>query len=157
MALPDIRLTQSDGSVANLQDYTGKTVVIVNTATNCGLNTQFETLEKIYQDYKDEDLVVLGFPSNQFKQEGSTDEEMEETCKVNFGVTFPLYQTAPVNGKDAQDVFKWLKDAKGGLFNDAIKWNFTKFLIDKEGHVIERYGPTTDPEDMRQDIDKIIA
>lgn len=157
MTLPDITLTQSDGSVGNLQDYRGKTIVVVNTATKCGLNTQFETLEKIYQDYKNEDLIVLGFPSNQFKQEGSTDDEMTETCKVNFGVTFPLHKMAPVNGENTQDVFKWLKNAKGGVFSDAIKWNFTKFLIDKDGNVVERYAPTTDPDDMRPDIDKIIA
>src|SRR3569833_68016 len=120
------------GRPISMSDFEGKVVMEVNTATQCGLTPQFEGLEKLYQDYKDRGLIILGFPCNQFgAQEPLAYEVMEETCKVNHGVTFPLFQKIDVNGAHAHPVFKYLKSKLGGLFGSRIKWNFTKFLIDK--------------------------
>ena len=124
--------------------YIGKVVLVVNTATQCGLTPQFEGLEKLYQDYKDKGLIVLGFPCNQFgAQEPLSNDSMEETCKINHGVTFPLFEKIEVNGDHTHPVFKYLKSKLGGVFGRRIKWNFTKFLLDRDGRPVKRFSPVT--------------
>lgn len=151
MALKDFQLKYSTGEEYNLKDYEDYLILIVNTATGCGLAPQFEELETLYQKYKDQKFVVLGFPSNQFKQEEVADEAMATTCQMNFGVTFPLNETVAVNGKDTAPIFEWLKDEQPGI-GKAIKWNFTKFLIDREGNVVKRFSPQTTPSSFEDEI-----
>ncbi len=140
-----------------IADLKGKAVLIVNTATKCGLAPQFRGLEVLYQKYKDRGLIVLGFPCNQFnKQEPETNDSMEQSCEVNFGVTFQLTEKISVNGKETHPVFRYLKDQLPGRLGKKIKWNFTKFLITPEGLPFKRYSPTTKPELMEKDILVII-
>lgn len=146
------------GQSVSMSAYKGKTLLIVNTATKCGLAPQFEGLEKLYQQYKGKGLVVLGFPCNQFSgQEPEPNETMEQTCKVNFGVTFPLFEKIEVNGSDTHPVFRYLKSQLGGLFGSRIKWNFTKFLVSAEGKPLKRWGPVTKPDAMAAYIEKVLA
>lgn len=156
MPLPDFSLIRSNGEPYRLNDYNGHVLLLVNTATQCGLNTQFEELEQLYQEFKDQKFTVIGFPSNQFKQEDQTNESMAQTCRVNFGVTFPLNELIDVNGNDTEPIFQWLKQEQGGLLHNDIKWNFTKFLIDRDGQVIKRFPPTTKPLSIKKDIEKIL-
>ena len=140
-----------------MTQYEGKLVLIVNTATNCGLTTQFEGLEKLWQDHKEGGLMVIGFPCDQFaNQEPETNETLEEVCRINHGVTFPLMAKSDVNGKNTNDVFKYLKSQKGGFLGSKIKWNFTKFLVDQNGKVVKRYAPTTKPEAIEKDIQALL-
>jgi glutathione peroxidase len=159
-ATPDFyQLSARDprGQTVPMSVYQGKVLLIVNTATQCGLTPQFEGLEKLYQDYRDKGLVVLGFPCNQFaNQEPLTDDTMEETCKVNFGVTFPLLEKSDVNGPGTNPVFKYLKSRLGGIFGSRIKWNFTKFLIDSNGRPVRRFSPVTKPASIEQYIKKLL-
>jgi glutathione peroxidase len=128
-------------------------VLVVNTATQCGLTPQFDGLEKLHQQYKAQGLKVVGFPCNQFgSQEPLSNDEMEATCKLNHGVTFPLMAKIDVNGPDTHEVFRYLKDQAGGILGDDIKWNFTKFLVSKDGKTIKRYAPTTEPSAIEADI-----
>ncbi|MES1249904.1 MAG: glutathione peroxidase [Chitinophaga rupis] len=137
--------------------YKGKVVLIVNTATQCGFTPQFEGLEKLYQEYKDKGLVVLGFPCNQFgSQEPLSNEAMEETCKINHGVTFPLFEKIEVNGPGAHPLFKYLKKQLGGLFGSRIKWNFTKFLLDAKGRPVRRFAPITKPSAIEPYINRLL-
>lgn len=146
-----------NGEILEMKDFKGKNVLIVNTATKCGLAPQFEGLEALHQKYKDKGLVVLGFPSAQFRnQEPETNETVEQACKINHGVTFQLTEKVDVNGKNEHPVYTYLKSKKGGFLGSKIKWNFTKFLIDKKGKVVGRYAPTTKPEAIEKDILKII-
>ena len=141
------------GKALPMNEYDGKAVLIVNTATQCGLTPQFEGLEELHQKYKDKGLVVLGFPCDQFKnQEPESNETMEEVCKINHGVSFQLTEKVNVNGKYEHPIFTWLKSKKGGFLGKKIKWNFTKFLIDKSGTPIKRYAPTVEPKKMEKDI-----
>ncbi|XJS10234.1 glutathione peroxidase [Aerococcaceae bacterium WGS1372] len=156
MPLPDFSLLYSNGAPYKLNDYNNQVLLIVNTATECGLNNQFVELESLYQDYKSQGFTVIGFPSNQFKQETQPNSSMEESCQLNFGVTFPLNEKVTVNGKDTEPIFQWLKQEKGGLINNDIKWNFTKFLIDRQGKVVKRYPPTTSPNKIRDDIESLL-
>jgi len=134
------------GQPVDMSAYKGKVVLVVNTATQCGLTPQFEGLEKLYQDYKDKGLVILGFPCNQFgSQEPLGNDVMEQTCKINHGVTFPLFEKLEVNGPHTHPVFKYLKSKLGGLFGRRIKWNFTKFLLDANGKPVKRFAPVTKP------------
>ncbi len=136
-----------------MSDFKGKTVLIVNTATKCGLAPQFKDLEVLHQKYKDKGLVVLGFPCNQFqKQEPETNDSMEESCEINFGVSFQLTEKIMVNGKETHPIFKYLKDQLPGKLGKKIKWNFTKFLIHPDGTPYKRYAPTTKPESIEKDI-----
>jgi glutathione peroxidase len=145
------------GQTVSMSAYQGKVLLIVNTATQCGLTPQFEGLEKLYEEYKDQGLVILGFPCNQFgSQEPLTDDTMVETCKINFGVTFPLLEKSEVNGPDTNPVFKFLKSRLGGIFGSRIKWNFTKFLIDREGRPVKRFSPVTKPAAIEQYIRKLL-
>ncbi|WP_029034612.1 glutathione peroxidase [Salinimicrobium terrae] len=145
------------GNEVNLETYKGKVALVVNTASECGFTPQFEGLEALYKKYKDEGLVILGFPCNQFgKQEPGDEKSIAEGCVMNYGVTFPMFSKIDVNGKDAHPLFKYLKKEKGGLLGSKIKWNFTKFLIDREGKPVERFAPTTKPESLEKDIKRLL-
>ena len=142
-----------NGEPVSMSEYKGKTIIVVNTASKCGFTPQFEGLENLYQKYKDQGLVILGFPCNQFgKQEPGVGEEIQEFCQINYGVTFPIFDKVNVNGSNTHPIFKYLKSNLGGFLGSSIKWNFTKFVIDKNGKPIKRFGPTTKPEDMESFI-----
>ena len=145
----EFKETEMNGDLLDLSDYKGKVVVIVNTASKCGLAPQLETLEAFYQKYKAQDFVVLGLPSNQFHQELKEDSETEDYCQVHYGVTFPMTKRVKVNGKEEDPLFTYLKDASG---QGRITWNFTKFLVGRDGKLIERFKPTTKPENMEEAI-----
>jgi len=145
------------GKSVDFKSFEGKAVLVVNTATKCGLAPQFDGLEKLHKTYKDKGLAVIGFPCDQFaNQEPVTDHDMEQVCKVNFGVTFPLMAKIDVNGANTHPVFHYLKSRTGGLFGKDIKWNFTKFLVSADGKVIKRYAPTTVPAKIEKDIQKLL-
>jgi glutathione peroxidase len=157
MSVHDFSVLKSNGEEVSLESYKGNVLLIVNTATKCGLAPQFRGLEKLHQKYKNQGLAVLGFPSNQFlNQEPVSDEHMEEACELNFGVTFPLFAKINVKGNTAHPLYKFLKTEKKGLLSSEIKWNFTKFLVDKNGAVVERYGPMVVPEKIEEDIRKLL-
>lgn len=146
-----------NGEASKMDEYKGKTVVVVNTASKCGLTPQYEGLEKMYNKYKDKGLVILGFPCNQFgKQEPGEADDIQEFCQVNYGVSFPMYEKVDVNGESAHPIFKYLKSELCGFLGSKIKWNFTKFVIDKDGKPVKRFAPTTKPESMEEYIEKII-
>lgn len=152
-----LKAKKPNGEILEMKSYKGKTVLIVNTATKCGLAPQFDGLETLHQKYKDKGLVVLGFPSAQFlNQEPETNETVEEACKINHGVTFQLTEKIDVNGKNEHPVYTYLKSMKGGFLGSKIKWNFTKFLIDKKGNPVKRFAPTDKPEKIEKDILKLI-
>ncbi len=155
----DFTAEKLEGGDQSLADYKGKVLLIVNTASKCGFTPQFEGLEKVYENLKDKGLVVLGFPCNQFaSQDPGSNSEIGEFCQRNYGVSFPMFAKIDVNGSDAHPLYKFLsKEAKGILGSEAIKWNFTKFLVGRDGNVIDRYAPTTKPEDMVKDIEKALA
>jgi len=148
-----------DGKARKLADYEGKVLLVVNTASQCGFTPQYKGLEALYKKYKDKGFAVLGFPSNQFgHQEPGPESEIAEFCEMNYGVTFPMFSKIDVNGADAHPLYKYLTSTKKGLLgSEAIKWNFTKFLVDKDGKVVERYAPTTKPEDLEKDIGRALA
>ncbi|CAD2072375.1 glutathione peroxidase [Phocicoccus pinnipedialis] len=154
----DIEVKDKTGNYDSLEKYKGQVMVVVNTATQCGLSGQFNTLEELYQKYKDDGFVVLGFPSNQFaNQEPGDDEEIAQTCQMNFGVTFPIYSKVDVNGKNESPLFTYLKKESKGMLGSSIKWNFTKFLIDQEGNVVQRYGPKDSPLKMEEQIKSLLS
>ncbi|MNP39068.1 hypothetical protein D3C76_1326240 [compost metagenome] len=157
MGIYDITVTKSDGAEYQLNEYKGKPMLIVNTATKCGLSNQFDGLEKLYSKYKEEGLMVLGFPSNQFHQESGNAEEAEQSCRMSYGVTFPMHDLVKVNGKDAHPLFDYLTSNSKGFLMKSIKWNFTKFLIDKEGNIVGRYSPTDNPESFEKDIQRVLG
>lgn len=135
------------GQTISMRDYAGKVVLIVNTASQCGLTPQYAGLEALYQKYKDQGLVILGFPCNQFgQQEPGGVDEISATCQINYGVSFPMFAKIEVNGADAHPLFKYLKSAQPGLFGEKIRWNFTKFLIGRDGMPLRRFAPITPPE-----------
>jgi glutathione peroxidase len=135
------------GKEISMDSYKGKTVLVVNTASKCGLTPQFEGLENLYQKYKDKGLVILGFPCNQFaNQEPGDEKSISEGCVINYGVTFQMFSKVDVNGESAHPIFKYLKKELGSIFGSKIKWNFTKFLIDANGTPVKRFSPTTTPE-----------
>lgn len=153
----DFEAENLQGKPVSMADYKGKTVMVVNTASKCGLTPQYEGLEELYKKYKDEGLVILGFPCNQFGgQEPGAAGEIEEFCQVNYGVSFPMFSKVDVNGDDAHPIFKYLKSQLGGFAGSRIKWNFTKFLIDKNGHPVERFAPTRKPADIEPAIKKLL-
>jgi glutathione peroxidase len=156
--IADFTVTTNRGEMLDLKDKLGKVLLVVNTASKCGFTPQYQSLEALYQRYKDRGFEVLGFPCNQFgAQEPGSNEEIARFCSVNFGVTFPLMAKIEVNGPDASPLFDWLKrEAKGVLGTSAIKWNFTKFLIDREGKVVRRYAPTDTPERIARDIEALL-
>lgn len=155
----DFEAKKLNGKEASMADFKGKTVIVVNTASKCGLTPQYEGLEKLYSKYKEQGLVILGFPCNQFaNQESGNSDEIAEFCQVNYGVSFPMFDKIDVNGKDAHPIFKYLKsELKGGILGSKIKWNFTKFIIDKNGKPVKRFSPVTTPEKMESYIQQILA
>lgn len=145
------------GKEISMEDYKGKTVLVVNTASKCGLTPQYEGLEALYRKYKDDGLVILGFPSNQFaNQEPGDEKSIAEGCLVNYGVTFPMFSKVDVNGSSAHPVFKYLTSELGSVFGRKVKWNFTKFLIDRNGKPVKRFAPTTKPESMEESIKRLL-
>jgi glutathione peroxidase len=157
MGIYDIKVTKSDGVEYGMNEYKGKPMLIVNTATKCGLRNQFEGLEKLHDKYKEEGLVVLGFPSNQFGQELSNGEEAEQSCRMSYGVTFQMHEMVKVNGKNAHPLFHYLTSNSKGFLLKSIKWNFAKFLIDKDGNIAGRYSPTDQPESIEKDILRLLG
>lgn len=149
--------TNLQGKEVAMHSYKGKTVLVVNTASKCGLTPQFEGLEKLYKEYKDKGLVILGFPCNQFaNQEPGDEKSISEGCLLNYGVTFPMFSKLDVNGKNTHPIYKYLKKELGGTLGSKIKWNFTKFLIDPNGDPVKRFAPTTKPEKLESHIIKLL-
>jgi len=141
------------GKEKSLSDYEGKVLLIVNTASECGFTPQFQGLQKLYETYKDQGLEILGFPCNQFgKQDPGTDESIESFCQQNYGVTFQMFSKIDVKGEHAHPLFTYLTEEAKGILTKQIKWNFTKFLIDKNGNVTKRFAPQTKPDDIKDDI-----
>jgi len=154
----DFKATSLQGKEVSMESYKGKVVLIVNTASKCGFTPQYEGLEKLYKDYKDKGLVILGFPCNQFgKQEPGTEKEISEGCLINYGVSFPMFSKIDVNGSSAHPLYKYLKNELKGTLTNGIKWNFTKFLLDKNGNPVKRFAPVTEPDKLRSDIEKLLA
>jgi glutathione peroxidase len=159
MNIYDFKAAGITGAPVDLSQYKGKVLLIVNTASACGFTPQYKGLEAVYEQFKDKGAVVLGFPCNQFgSQESGTEEEIGAFCEKNFGVTFPLFSKIDVNGSDAHPLFQHLKKKAPGLLGtEAIKWNFTKFLVKKDGTVFKRYAPSTTPQELVGDIEKLLA
>lgn len=159
MALPDIALTRLDGQSENLRDYAGKVLLVVNVASACGFTPQYKELQALYEEVKDAGLEILGFPCNQFGgQEPGSAEEIAQFCESRFGVTFPLFAKTEVNGPHAHPLYQYLKTAAPGILGtEGIKWNFTKFLINREGDVLERYAPQQGARDIRKDLMPLLA
>jgi glutathione peroxidase len=155
----DFEALSIEGKPAHLGTQRGKVLLIVNTASQCGFTPQFAGLEKLWHDYRDRGLVIVGFPSNEFGgQDPGSNDEIASFCQLNYGVTFPMMAKVKVNGADAHPVWKWLKaQAPGLLGTEAVKWNFTKFLIGRDGQVIKRYAPNDSPDSMRKDIEAALA
>ena len=146
-----------NGTEKTLKEYEGKPLIVVNTASKCGLTPQFKGLQELYEKYSDQGLEIIGFPCDQFNnQEYENIEETTQFCQINYGVTFPITAKIDVNGENAHPLFTFLKKQKKGILSDNIKWNFTKFLIDREGQVVERYAPTTVPSKIEEDIKKLL-
>ena len=156
--LHDFKATAIDGAEVSLGEYAGDVVLVVNTASECGYTPQLGGLEELYETYRSQGLTVLGFPCNQFGgQEPGSDEEIGAFCQKNYGVTFPMFAKVEVNGSGEHPLFTWLKSEAGGLLGKKIKWNFTKFLVARDGSVIARYAPTTEPAELAADIEKALA
>lgn len=152
--LSDFEARLLDGSEKDLADYAGQVVLVVNTASKCGFTPQYTGLQKLYEEFGDQGFVVLGFPCDQFAhQEPGTDEEIGAFCERNFGVEFPLFSKIDVNGGNAHPLYGWLKSEKSGILGERIKWNFTKFLVGRDGKVIDRFGPNRKPEDLREAVE----
>ncbi len=158
MSFYDFHINKPDGEKLELNNYKGKIILAVNTATKCGLAPQFKGLEELHKKYNNSGLVVLGFPCAQFlNQDPETNETVEKACEANFGVTFQLTEKIHVNGVKTHDIFKHLKAKKGGFLGSGIKWNFTKFLVSKDGRVLKRYSPTTTPDIIEEDIINLLS
>lgn len=153
----DFEVKKANGEKETLEKYKGRPLLIVNTASKCGFTPQFEGLEKLYEQYKDQGLEILGFPCGQFNdQEFDSQEEIMEFCQVNYGVTFPVYAKVDVKGDHADPLFRYLTSQQRGMLTEAIKWNFTKFLVDRDGNVVKRFAPQTPPSNMEEDVKKLL-
>ncbi|OKL46891.1 glutathione peroxidase [Boudabousia liubingyangii] len=153
----DFSATALNGSEISMSDYQGLVVLVVNTASKCGFTPQLEELQQLHEQYFEQGLRILGFPCNQFgKQEPGSSEEISEFCQLNYGVQFQMFQKIDVNGADAHPLWKWLRDQKGGILGDVIKWNFTKFLIGRNGEVADRFAPTTKPSSLTKEIESLL-
>lgn len=156
--LHDFTATTLDGREQPLSAYAGKVVLVVNTASRCGFTPQYEGLEQLWQNFREDGLVVLGFPCDQFgHQEPGTEEEIADFCLRNYGVTFPMFAKVDVNGPGAHPLWSWLREEKGGIMGDDIKWNFTKFLVGRDGRVIRRFAPRTAPAQLAGSIESALA
>lgn len=157
MNIYDFKVRGAKGEEVSMADYKGKVLLIVNTATGCGFTPQYEGLQKLYDKYRDKGLEILDFPCNQFgHQAPGTEEEIQEFCTLKYHTTFPLFAKVEVNGKNEEPLFRYLKSQEGGFLGDDIKWNFTKFLVSREGTVVGRYAPITKPESIESDIQKLL-
>lgn len=158
MAIYDYSVKDKNDNEISLGEYKGKVLLIVNTASKCGFTSQYEGLEKIYEKYKEQGFEVLAFPCNQFgAQEPGSQEEIQSFCSLNFGTQFPIFKKVDVNGSSATPLYEYLKkEAPGIMGTKAIKWNFTKFLVDKEGKVVKRFAPKDKPEELSADIEKLL-
>ena len=157
-ALYDFNAIDIKGEKVSLSTYKGKTLLIVNVASKCGFTKQYKGLETLYKKYKEKNFEILAFPSNQFnEQEPGTEEEIQEFCEINYGVTFPLFAKTIVNGENTHPLYKYLKkEATGFLGTESIKWNFTKFLVDKNGKVVSRHGSIIKPKELEKEIEKLL-
>lgn len=156
MTIYDYTATLDNGETYSLEKYKGQIIIIVNTATKCGLAPQFKELEQIYQTYKDQGLIILGFPSNQFHQELKNSAEISQVCQMDYGVTFPMHEISKVNGAYANPIFSYLVGGTFGFMGNKIKWNFTKFLINREGKVVKRFAPMDKPSKMVPYIEQLL-
>lgn len=153
----DFSVERPNGTLQSMKDYEGLVTVIVNTASKCGFTEQFKELQKLYEDYRDQGFVVLGFPSDNFmNQEFDSIEKTLSFCERNYGVTFPMFDKVDVVGSNSAPLFSFLVEQKKGLLTEGIKWNFTKFLVDRKGNVVDRFAPQTSPDKMRRAIEKLI-
>ena len=153
----ELEAKKMNGQMIKMEQYKGNVVLVVNTASKCGLTPQFKELEELYQTYHSKGLEILGFPCNQFaKQDSGSNQEIQEICQLNYGGTFNMFEKIEVNGAHAHPIYRYLKQEVKGLFGSEIKWNFTKFLIDRDGNVIKRYAPTVKPSKIANDIEKLL-
>lgn len=158
MEIYDFTVKDSRGNDVPMSTYKGKVLLIVNTATGCGFTPQYKGLEEIYREFKDRGFEVLDFPCNQFgHQAPGSDSEINEFCTLNYDTTFPRFKKIDVNGKDEAPLYRWLKSKKGGFLSSRIKWNFTKFLVDRNGKVVARFSPTTPPSRIRSRIEALLT
>ena len=154
----DFNAKDLNGNEVDFAQFKDKVLLIVNTASKCGFTPQFEGLEELHQSYKDQGLVVIGFPCNQFgSQDPGSNEEIGAFCQKNYGVSFLMMEKIDVNGENEHPLYTWLKKQEGGFLTDGIKWNFTKFLINRQGEVVDRYAPTTKPKALESEIVKLLA
>lgn len=158
MSVYPYRVTNIDGKEVSLSDYSGKVLLVVNVASQCGFTPQYAGLQKLYEKYQDRGFAVLGFPCNQFgSQEPGTEAEIKNFCETSFGVKFPLFQKIDVNGPGTHPLYQYLKQAKPGILGtEKIKWNFTKFLIDREGNPVKRFAPGDKPESIAEEIERLL-
>ena len=152
MNIYDFEVKAENGEPYSLERYEGKVLLIVNTATKCGLAGQFNELEELYSKYRENGLEILGFPSDQFKQELASGNEAAQACRLTYGVTFPMHELVKVNGDNVHPLFKHLTEQTKGILGKTIKWNFTKFLVDRDGNVVKRFAPTDKPSKFEGDI-----
>lgn len=157
-SIADFTATTLAGKERSLADFSGQVVLVVNTASKCGFTPQYAGLQELFERFGDQGFTVLGFPSNEFAgQEPGSSDDIEEFCQVNYGVSFPMFEKIKVNGKNAHPLYQWLKTEKGGILGDAIKWNFTKFLVGRDGQVIGRYGSNVEPAEIADDIEAALG
>jgi len=157
MSIYEFSVATAKGEQEALTKYQGKVLLIVNTASNCGFTSQYQGLQQLYETYGKENFTILAFPCNQFlEQEPGSNEEIQNFCQINFGVTFPVFSKIDVKGSAADPLFTYLTEKSPGLLGKSIKWNFTKFLVDGKGVVYDRYAPTTSPSQLKGDIEKLI-
>lgn len=157
MSIYDYKVKDAKGEIVDMADYKGKVLLIVNTATGCGFTPQYDGLEKLYADYKEKGFEILDFPCNQFgHQAPGTEEEIVSFCKMKFGTTFKQFAKIEVNGENEEPLYTYLKSQKKGVGGSKIKWNFTKFLVDRDGNVVDRFGSTTTPEKIEKKIKELI-
>lgn len=158
MGFYDYSAEKMDGKEHSMEEYKGKVVIVVNTASKCGFTPQFKDLEELYLKYKEEGLEIVGFPCNQFaSQDPGSNEEIQSFCQLNYGVSFDMFGKIDVNGNNAHPIYKYLKNEAKGALGNNIKWNFTKFLIDREGNAVERYAPTVNPVKMEEKVKELLA
>lgn len=157
MSIYDYVVKDAEGKEDSMSEYEGKVLLIVSTATGCGFTPQYEGLQDLYEKYQEKGFEILDFPCNQFgNQAPGTEEEIEDFCQSHYGVTFKMFKKIDVNGENEEPLFTYLKSQKGGLLGSKIKWNFTKFLVDRNGNVVERFAPTTEPEKIDEKVAKLV-